>query len=87
MPPQVRKTHTEGGYGSIGYQYKWNRAEADKNLLRTHTTSVSARMLHKLAQVLKILPLISVFKSLLANRHMLFTQDLWKHAVLLDICM
>ncbi|XP_050718821.1 phenylalanine--tRNA ligase alpha subunit-like isoform X2 [Eriocheir sinensis] len=47
---RVRKTHTEGGYGSIGYQCKWDRAEADKNLLRTHTTAVSARMLHKLAQ-------------------------------------
>lgn len=51
---QVRKTHSEGGYGSIGYQYKWNRAEANKNLLRTHTTAVSARMLHKLAQVLNL---------------------------------
>ncbi|XP_063842992.1 phenylalanine--tRNA ligase alpha subunit-like isoform X1 [Scylla paramamosain] len=47
---RVRKTHSEGGYGSIGYQCKWNRAEADKNLLRTHTTAVSARMLYKLAQ-------------------------------------
>ncbi|KAK3869963.1 hypothetical protein Pcinc_024764 [Petrolisthes cinctipes] len=47
---RVKKTHSTGGYGSIGYQYDWNRDEAYKNLLRTHTTAVSARMLYKLAQ-------------------------------------
>ena len=29
-----------GGHGSIGHQYAWKRAEADKNILRTHTTAV-----------------------------------------------
>lgn len=33
-----------------GYKYDWKRAEAQKNLLRTHTTAVSARMLYALAQ-------------------------------------
>ena len=28
----------------------WKRAEADKNILRTHTTAVSARMLYDIAQ-------------------------------------
>eukprot|EP00045_Choanoeca_perplexa_P014049 m.163357 g.163357 ORF g.163357 m.163357 type:complete len:503 (+) comp16548_c0_seq1:1925-3433(+) len=47
---RVKEVHTNGGYGSIGYKYDWDRAEAEKNLLRTHTTAVSARMLYKLAQ-------------------------------------
>jgi UDP-2,3-diacylglucosamine pyrophosphatase LpxH len=33
-----------------GYRYDWKIEEAQKNLLRTHTTAVSARMLYKLAQ-------------------------------------
>ena len=32
------------------YGYNWKEAEAEKNLLRTHTTAVSSRMLYKLAQ-------------------------------------
>ncbi|CAL8270751.1 unnamed protein product [Lota lota] len=47
---RVRKVHSEGGYGSQGYKYDWKIEEAQKNLLRTHTTAVSARMLYKLAQ-------------------------------------
>mmetsp|Transcript_20937 Transcript_20937/g.52089 ORF Transcript_20937/g.52089 Transcript_20937/m.52089 type:complete len:507 (+) Transcript_20937:69-1589(+) len=47
---RVRTMHEVGGHGSIGHQYSWKRAEADKNILRTHTTAVSARCLHKLAQ-------------------------------------
>ncbi|XP_064626144.1 phenylalanine--tRNA ligase alpha subunit-like [Lineus longissimus] len=47
---KVRKVHAEGGYGSQGYKYDWKIEEAKKNLLRTHTTAVSARMLYKLAQ-------------------------------------
>ncbi len=48
---RVRQTHESGGFGSIGYGYSWKVAEAEKNLLRTHTTAVSSRMLYKLAQV------------------------------------
>lgn len=47
---RVKKVHAEGGYGSQGYKYDWKIEEASKNLLRTHTTAVSARMLYKLAQ-------------------------------------
>nr|GMC87020.1 phenylalanine--tRNA ligase alpha subunit, cytoplasmic-like [Ipomoea batatas] len=47
----VKKVHESGGYGSRGYGYDWKRDEANKNLLRTHTTAVSSRMLYKLAQV------------------------------------
>ncbi|CAK9823555.1 Phenylalanine--tRNA ligase alpha subunit B [Anthophora retusa] len=47
---KVRKVHSEGGYGSLGYRYDWKIEEAQKNVLRTHTTAVSARMLYKLMQ-------------------------------------
>lgn len=46
----VKEMHSSGGQGSQGYQYDWQISEAHKNLLRTHTTAVSARMLYKLAQ-------------------------------------
>jgi phenylalanyl-tRNA synthetase alpha chain len=42
----------EGAEGSIGWRYNWSEDEARKNILRTHTTAVSARMLYKLAQVI-----------------------------------
>mmetsp|Transcript_4363 Transcript_4363/g.5843 ORF Transcript_4363/g.5843 Transcript_4363/m.5843 type:complete len:503 (+) Transcript_4363:49-1557(+) len=47
---RVKTTHKSGGYGSIGYNYDWKLAEAQKNLMRTHTTAVSSRMLYKIAQ-------------------------------------
>ncbi|KAL4657968.1 phenylalanine-tRNA ligase alpha subunit [Arapaima gigas] len=47
---RVKKVHSEGGYGSQGYKYDWKLEEAQKNVLRTHTTAVSARMLYRLAQ-------------------------------------
>lgn len=46
---RVKEVHSKGGYGSQGYGYNWKLEEAQKNLLRTHTTAVSARMLYKLA--------------------------------------
>lgn len=46
---RVKNVHQEGGNGSIGYRYNWKLEEAQKNILRTHTTGVSARMLYKLA--------------------------------------
>lgn len=45
---KVKEVHSKGGYGSQGYKYKWQIEEAKKNLLRTHTTAVSARMLKKI---------------------------------------
>jgi phenylalanyl-tRNA synthetase alpha chain len=45
----VGDVHAKGGFGSIGYRYDWKVEEAKKNILRTHTTAVSTRMLRKLA--------------------------------------
>eukprot|EP00096_Caligus_rogercresseyi_P016876 TRINITY_DN996_c0_g3_i3.p1 TRINITY_DN996_c0_g3~~TRINITY_DN996_c0_g3_i3.p1 ORF type:complete len:497 (-),score=150.21 TRINITY_DN996_c0_g3_i3:52-1542(-) len=45
---RVKKVHSQGGFGSKGYGYDWAISEAKKNLLRTHTTAVSARMLYSL---------------------------------------
>lgn len=54
LPPQywerVKQMHESGGQGSIGWRYEWSEEESKKNLLRTHTTAVSSRMLHLLAQ-------------------------------------
>lgn len=47
---ETKAIHETGGYGSTGYHYEWKEEECRKNILRTHTTAVSARMLHKLAQ-------------------------------------
>ncbi|KAK3432720.1 hypothetical protein EUGRSUZ_D00245 [Eucalyptus grandis] len=47
---RVKRVHELGGYQSRGYGYEWKRDEANKNLLRTHTTAVSTRMLYLLAQ-------------------------------------
>jgi phenylalanyl-tRNA synthetase alpha chain len=45
----VKTTHEEGGFGSIGYGCNFKKEEAMKNLLRTHTTAISAQMLYRLA--------------------------------------
>ncbi|KAM0280719.1 hypothetical protein ACHAQH_003889 [Verticillium albo-atrum] len=45
----VKQVHQDGKYGSIGYRYPWEADESLKLVLRTHTTSVSTAMLHKLA--------------------------------------
>lgn len=48
---RVKAVHENGGdCGSIGYQYQWKESESFKNVLRTHTTAVSARMLYRVAQ-------------------------------------
>jgi phenylalanyl-tRNA synthetase alpha chain len=48
--------HETGGEGSIGWRYNWSLTEAKKNLLRTHTTAVSSRMLYALAQQKEFTP-------------------------------
>ncbi|KAJ5289904.1 uncharacterized protein N7443_010157 [Penicillium atrosanguineum] len=45
----VHEVHEKGKFGSIGYRYPWNPDESLRLVLRTHTTSISAYMLHKLA--------------------------------------
>lgn len=51
---KIKQVHSTGAFGSIGYQYNWQLEEAQKNILRTHTTAVSTRMLYKLAQEVHI---------------------------------
>ncbi|CDK27434.1 unnamed protein product [Kuraishia capsulata CBS 1993] len=46
----VQQVHQDGAYGSIGYRYPWKAEESLKTVLRTHTTAISARMLHELAK-------------------------------------
>jgi len=53
---RVEKVHSKGGFGSQGYGYNWKIEEASKNLLRTHTTAVSARMLYRCAQESNFVP-------------------------------
>ncbi len=46
---RVKQTHENGwDTGSLGWQYKWNPEFSMKNVLRTHTTSLSARTISKL---------------------------------------
>ena len=45
---QVKQAHEIGTQGSTGWQYKWNEDLAKQNVLRTHTTSLSARTLAEL---------------------------------------
>lgn len=54
---RVKKMHEEGGGGSIGYGCKWKRGDADANILRTHTTAVSAQMLYRIAQQAEFKPI------------------------------
>lgn len=43
---KVKESHETGGKtGSTGWQYPWNPEEAKKNVLRTHTTVLSAQTL------------------------------------------
>ena len=45
----VRETHLNGWEtGSTGYGGDWSRDEAERNVLRTHTTAISAQRLHKI---------------------------------------
>lgn len=46
----VHAAHETGAYGSLGYRYPWKPEESQRLVLRTHTTAISAAMLHKLAQ-------------------------------------
>ncbi|SNX83369.1 probable FRS2 - phenylalanine--tRNA ligase beta chain, cytosolic [Melanopsichium pennsylvanicum] len=46
---RVTQVHQEGGFGSVGYRYPFDRKVTEKLVLRTHTTAVSSAMLYKLA--------------------------------------
>ena len=47
---KVKNMHEKGDDTSIGWRYDWSYEEARKNIFRTHTTAVSARMLYQLAK-------------------------------------
>nr|WCZ58386.1 phenylalanine--tRNA ligase alpha subunit [Paratrimastix eleionoma] len=42
---RVKEMHEHGGEGSLGWRYDWKMTEATKNIMRTHTTAISAHML------------------------------------------
>ena len=45
----IKSVHETGKFGSIGYRYPWREDEAKRLVLRTHTTAISAEVLHRLA--------------------------------------
>ncbi|CCF32679.1 tRNA synthetase class II core domain-containing protein [Colletotrichum higginsianum] len=45
----VKQVHQDGKFGSIGYRYPWAADEAQRLVLRTHTTAISTAILHQLA--------------------------------------
>ena len=45
----VKAVHQDGAFGSIGYRYPYNDSETRRLVLRTHTTAISAYVLHRLA--------------------------------------
>ncbi|MBW3013147.1 phenylalanine--tRNA ligase subunit alpha, partial [Candidatus Woesearchaeota archaeon] len=47
---KVKKAHESGTAGSIGWRYKWEEKEAKKNVLRTHTTILSAQTIAMLKE-------------------------------------
>lgn len=56
MKTRIQATHEEGGEiagGSRGLRYVWSEHEAMKNIMRTHTTAISARTLATLTEELK----------------------------------
>lgn len=56
----IKAVHEQGAFDSIGYRYNWKEEEAKKLVLRTHTTSISTAMLHKLAKDQKPARLFSI---------------------------
>lgn len=56
----IKAVHENGKFDSIGYRYNWKEEECQKLVLRTHTTAVSARMLHQLAKDPKPTRLFSI---------------------------
>lgn len=51
---RVKQTHENGWKtGSLGWRTEWKAEEAEKNILRTHTTAISSRTLNELADLYK----------------------------------
>ncbi|PHJ20147.1 phenylalanine--trna ligase alpha subunit [Cystoisospora suis] len=51
---RVKDMHEHGGCGSTGWQYNWSVEESTANVMRTHTTATSARLLYSLAQEIQM---------------------------------
>ncbi|KAJ9451365.1 Phenylalanine--tRNA ligase alpha subunit [Diplonema papillatum] len=49
----IHKVHTAGDFGSTGYRSAWSKDETERNVLRTHTTAISAYTLHQIGQEYK----------------------------------
>jgi phenylalanyl-tRNA synthetase alpha chain len=64
---KVKKVHEDGGEtGSTGWGYKWRPDIAEKTLLRTHTTAVTARYLSKIEKKdlpVKVFSIGKVFRN------------------------
>lgn len=56
----IKAVHENGKFDSIGYRYNWKEAECQKLVLRTHSTAISAAMLHQLAKDPKPTRLFSI---------------------------
>lgn len=69
----VKQTHEDGWTtGGSGWNYGWSMKEAKKNVLRTHTTAVSARKLSELDEEdlpAKFFDLSRVFRNETVDRH------------------
>lgn len=61
---KVKKIHEDGDFGSLGYGYGWSEEEASKNILRTHTTAISAQYLYNLKKLeIKLFSIDRVFRN------------------------
>ncbi len=62
---RVKKIHEDGGdTGSTGWQYEWSREEAERALLRTHTTVNTIRYLWKNPEPpVKVFSLSRIFRK------------------------
>ncbi len=62
---RIRSVHEDGGdTGSLGWRYKWSREEAERALLRTHTTVNTIRYLAKHPEPpVKVFSLSRVFRK------------------------
>lgn len=60
---KVKNAHEEGTEKSSGWGYEWQREEAEKPVLRTHTTAVSVRSLAELSPPAKVFTVDKVFRN------------------------
>ncbi|MGQ9782046.1 MAG: phenylalanine--tRNA ligase subunit alpha [Nitrososphaeria archaeon] len=69
----IKRVHEDGGEtGSIGWKYRWSVQEAEKMVLRTHTTPITVQYLHRnKPSSAKVFSVDRVFRNEnLDNRHL-----------------